>query len=174
MDILIENNNTVFDCIPKTDENQSDIQKAKKLFDLRYYKILILFVLERIENILNKIRFKYTEKTIKDKSSQQKVAEEFFTALLDNAEDKKLKDILKEIFKVKSFNEKEFFNLSLYENFSKNKNTLEKIGTKEIPLNRNIFMHGHVEDKNVTELLVKKAILAFGFFTSLVVMIERK
>ena len=33
-------------------------------------------------------------------------------------------------------------------------------------------MHGHVEDENVTELLVNKAILAFGFFTSLSAMIK--
>lgn len=164
---LEENKKTVIDCIPETKENYNDKIKIKQLYKMGYSKILILYIFERIENLINKIRFKYSDKTIRDRTSQQQTASEFLQIIKDNTNDPEHKNIINEIFKNKLLNENNKLKLSLFEAFSSNEDIIKKIGTQKIPLNRNIFMHGYVEDENVTELLVNKAILAFGFFTSL-------
>ena len=79
---------------------------------------------------------------------------------------------MEELFEIKNYNKDKYFKLNLYESYSNNEEILSKLNTEEIPLNRNIFMHGLVQDEHVSEMLTKKAILAFGFFTSLVTMIE--
>ena len=169
---LEENKKTVIDCIPKTKENYNDKIKIKQLYEMGYSKILILYIFERIENLINKIRFKYSDKTIRDRTSQQQTANEFLQIIKDNTNDPEHQNIIDEIFKNRLLNENNKLKLRLFESFSSNEDIIKKIGTQKIPLNRNIFMHGHVEDENVTELLVNKAILAFGFFTSLSAMIK--
>lgn len=171
--ILEENQKNIFDCIPKSTHNQDDIDKLKKLYDLGYHKILMLYIFERIDNLIYKIRKKYS-KNVKQRKSYQMLAKEFFETIKLNTEDIDLKESLEELFEIKNYNKEKYFKLNLYESFSNNEEILSKLKTKEIPLNRNIFMHGLVQDEYVSELLTKKAILAFGFFTSLVTMIENK
>lgn len=169
---LEENNKTVLDCIPETKENYNDKIKIKQLYEMRYLKILILYIFERIESLINKIRFKYSDRTIRDRTSQQQTASEFLQIIKDNTNDPEHKNIINEIFKNRLLNDNNKLKLNLFEAFSSNEDIIKKIGTQKIPLNRNIFMHGYVEDENVTELLVNKAILALGFFTSLSAMIK--
>ena len=169
--ILEENDKNIFDCIPKSTHNQNDIDKIKTLYDLGFNKILMLYIFERIDNLIYKIRKKYSKNT-KKRIGYQIIAKEFFETIKLNTEDSDLKDSLEELFEIKNYNKDKYFKLNLYESFSNNEEILSKINTDEIPLNRNIFMHGLVQDEHVSEMLTKKAILAFGFFTSLVTMIE--
>lgn len=46
----------------------------------------------------------------------------------------------------------------------------EKYDEETLPLNRNLFMHGLVDEKNVNYLMVQKAILAYSFFEQLYVL----
>ena len=169
--ILEENDKNIFDCVPKTIHNQKDIDKIKTLYDLGFNKILMLYIFERIDNLIYKIRKKYS-KNIKGRIGYQIIAKEFFETIKLNTEDSDLKDSLEELFEIKNYNKDKYFKLNLYESYSNNEEILSKLNTEEIPLNRNIFMHGLVQDEHVSEMLTKKAILAFGFFTSLVTMIE--
>ena len=50
------------------------------------------------------------------------------------------------------------------------KSSGENINNGIIPLTRNLFMHGVIDDKDIDYLLATKAILAYSFFTILSLM----
>lgn len=159
-------NFTVYDSIPETEETKNEVAQIKTLYEFNYKKLIILFCFERIEHCMHQLRFSYTTKTIKNRTTQMKSVQEYMKILTETTNDD-LKEILNQILKLKEKDPKKYLKFNIYRDFSEDPLVATSIDNGYIPLNRNLFMNGHVEDEKITDLLVKKAILAYGFFLTL-------
>ena len=153
-----EFNKTVYDFIPLSLKTYYEIDQLKALEELKMYKTIVLFCLERIENIL--IKLQLTENVNK---KNIKTSNGAINQLLskDNVNDNFLLDLINQISSLEEINCK----LNLYKRFDE----LDKLYSEEgvLPLGRNFFFHGFVSDEEVTYLLAQKAILAYAFFKQL-------
>ncbi|EMF49137.1 hypothetical protein [Streptococcus parauberis] len=166
---LVENNITLFDLITLSNENINDVEKIENLFVKKYYKILCLYCFERIENIFHKIRFKYSEIDLLNNDYHSTVLNSTFDILHDTS-DEDLKEIIENIMKNLINPKNKKIELNLYKRYSNNDEIKENIKNEIIPLNRNLFMHGVIDDKDIDHLLATKAILAYSFFSTLSLM----
>ena len=105
------------------------------------------------------------------KKSEIKVSHESFRNFMDSLNhDEYLKELISHIAYISEYHDKRFREINLFKRFE---NLDEEYDEETLPLNRNLFMHGLVDEKNVNYLMVQKAILAYSFFVQLYVLKTR-
>ncbi|MDT2750349.1 hypothetical protein P7H30_11660 [Streptococcus parauberis] len=166
---LKENNISLIDLIPLTDNNINDVEKMEFLLEKKYYKILCLFCFERIENIFHILRYQYLHIDIINKDRQQDLVNSSLNILSDTTDDD-LKKIIKNLMSNIINPQNNSLELNLYKTYSKDKTIKANLEKGLIPLNRNAFMHGVVDDKDINYTVASKAILAYSFFVTLTEM----
>ena len=128
---------------------------------------MVMFCCERIENVLAKLQLQEQEK----KQSELKISNESFRNFIDSLNhDEFLKELISHIAYISEYHDKGFREINLFKRFE---NLDEEYDEETLPLNRNLFMHGLVDEKNVNYLMVQKAILAYSFFIQLYVLKTR-
>lgn len=158
---------TVYDFVPKSLKTFKEIEQLQNLEQLKMYKTMVIFCCERIENVLAKLQLQEQEK----KKSEIKVSHESFRNFLDSLNhDEYLKELISHIAYISEYHDKGFREINLFKRFE---NLDEEYDEETLPLNRNLFMHGLVDEKNVNYLMVQKAILAYSFFEQLYVLKTR-
>ena len=78
-----------------------------------------------------------------------------------------LNELVSQIAYLSEYHEKGFVEVNLFKKF---KDIESDYIENRLPLNRNIFMHGLVDEKYVNYLLVQKSVLAYAFFEELYVL----
>lgn len=158
---------TVYDFVPKSLKTYKEICQLQNLEQLKMYKTMVMFCCERIENVLAKLQLQEQEK----KKSEIKVSHESFRNFMDSLNhDEYLKELISHIAYISEYHDKGFREINLFKRFE---NLDEEYDEETLPLNRNLFMHGLVDEKNVNYLMVQKAILAYSFFVQLYVLKTR-
>ena len=158
---------TVYDFVPKSLKTFKEIEQLQNLEQLKMYKTMVIFCCERIENVLAKLQLQEQEK----KKSEIKVSHESFRNFLDSLNhDEYLKELISHNAYISEYHDKGFREINLFKRFE---NLDEEYDEETLPLNRNLFMHGLVDEKNVNYLMVQKAILAYSFFEQLYVLKTR-
>ena len=155
---------TVYDFVPKSLKTYKEINQLQNLEQLKMYKVMVMFCCERIENILAKLQIQEQEK----KQSEIKVSQKSFRNFMDTLNhDEYLKELISQIAYISEYHDEGFREINLFKKF---KYLDEEYDKETLPLNRNLFMHGLVDEKNVNYLMVQKAILAYSFFEQLYVL----
>lgn len=158
---------TVYDFVPKSLKTYREIEQLQNLEQLKMYKTMVMFCCERIENVLAKLQLQEQEK----KQSEIKISNESFRNFIDSLNhDEYLKELISHIAYISEYHDKGFREINLFKRFE---NLGEEYDEETLPLNRNLFMHGLVDEKNVNYLMVQKAILAYSFFEQLYVLKTR-
>ena len=158
---------TVYDFVPKSLKTFKEMEQLQNLEQLKMYKTMVMFCCERIENVLAKLQLQKQEK----KKSEIKVSHESFRNFMDSLNhDEYLKELISHIAYISEYHDKGFREIILFKRFEK---LDEEYDEETLPLNRNLFMHGLVDEKNVNYLMVQKAILAYSFFEQLYVLKTR-
>ena len=158
---------TVYDFVPKSLKTFKEIEQLQNLEQLKMYKTMVMFCCERIENVLAKLQIQEQEK----KQSEIKVSQKSFRNFMDSLNhDEYLKELISHIAYISEYHDEGFREINLFKRFE---NLDEKYDEETLPLNRNLFMHGLVDEKNVNYLMVQKAILAYSFFVQLYVLKTR-
>ena len=158
---------TVYDFVPKSLKTYKEICQLQNLEQLKMYKTMVMFCCERIENVLAKLQLQEQEK----KKSEIKVSHESFRNFMDSLNhDEYLKELISHIAYISEYHDKGFREINLFKRFE---NLDEEYDEETLPLNRNLFMHGLVDEKIVNYLMVQKAILAYSFFVQLYVLKTR-
>ena len=157
----------VYDFVPKSLKTFKEIEQLQNLEQLKMYKTMVMFCCERIENVLAKLQIQEQEK----KQSEIKVSQKSFRNFMDSLNhDEYLKELISHIAYISEYHDEGFREINLFKRFE---NLDEKYDEETLPLNRNLFMHGLVDEKNVNYLMVQKAILAYSFFVQLYVLKTR-
>ena len=157
----------VYDFVPKSLKTFKEIEQLQNLEQLKMYKTMVMFCCERIENVLAKLQIQEQEK----KQSEIKVSQKSFRNFMDSLNhDEYLKELISHIAYISEYHDKGFREINLFKRFEY---LDEKYDEETLPLNRNLFMHGLVDEKNVNYLMVQKAILAYSFFVQLYVLKTR-
>ena len=157
----------VYDFVPKSLKTFKEIEQLQNLEQLKMYKTMVMFCCERIENVLAKLQIQEQEK----KQSEIKVSQKSFRNFMDSLNhDEYLKELISHIAYISEYHDEGFREINLFKRFE---NLDEKYDEETLPLNRNLFMHGLVDEKNVNYLMVQKSILAYSFFTQLYVLKTR-
>ena len=155
---------TVYDFVPKSLKTYKEICQLQNLEQLKMYKTMVMFCCERIENVLAKLQIQEQEK----KQSEIKVSQKSFRNFMDSLNhDEYLKELISHIAYISEYHDKGFRDINLFKRFE---DLDEEYDEGTLPLNRNLFMHGLVDEKNVNYLMVQKAILAYSFFVQLYVL----
>lgn len=158
---------TVYDFVPKSLKTYKEMEQLQNLEQLKMYKTMVMFCCERIENVLAKLQLQEQEK----KQSEIKISNESFRNFIDSLNhDEFLKELISHIAYISEYHDKGFREINLFKRFE---NLGEEYDEETLPLNRNLFMHGLVDEKNVNYLMVQKAILAYSFFVQLYVLKTR-
>lgn len=158
---------TVYDFVPKSLKTYKEMEQLQNLEQLKMYKTMVMFCCERIENVLAKLQLQEQEK----KQSEIKISNESFRNFIDSLNhDEFLKELISHIAYISEYHDKGFREINLFKRFE---NLGEEYDEETLPLNRNLFMHGLVDEKNVNYLMVQKAILAYSFFEQLYVLKTR-
>lgn len=162
-----KNGRTVYDFIPKSLETYREIEQLQHLEKLKMYKTMVMYCCERIESVLATLQLQEQEK----KQSEIKISHESFRNFIDSLNhDDYLKELISHIAYISEYHDKGFREINLFKRFEY---LDEKYDEETLPLNRNLFMHGLVDEKNVNYLMVQKAILAYSFFEQLYVLKTR-
>lgn len=155
---------TVYDFVPKSLKAYKEIGQLQNLEQLKMYKAMVMFCCERIENVLAKLQIQEQEK----KQSEIKVSQKSFRNFMDTLNhDEYLKELISQIAYISEYHDEGFREINLFKKF---KYLDEEYDKETLPLNRNLFMHGLVDENNVNYLMVQKAILAYSFFEQLYVL----
>lgn len=157
----------VYDFVPKSLKTFKEVEQLQNLEQLKMYKTMVMFCCERIENVLAKLQIQEQEK----KQSEIKVSQKSFRNFMDSLNhDEYLKELISHIAYISEYHDEGFREINLFKRFE---NLDEEYDEETLPLNRNLFMHGLVDEKNVNYLMVQKAILAYSFFVQLYVLKTR-
>ena len=160
-----EHNKTTYDFIPLSLRTYHEINKLQELEKLGFYKLMVIFCIERIEYILTEMQLAEEGSTLAKVKTNQPAFREFID--LTNIKNQYLIDLIKQITYIKEFHEKNYLEVSLFKRFS---DIEELYNNGVLPLNRNLYMHGRVNDNQVDYLTVQKSLLAFSFFEQLFVL----
>ena len=155
---------TVYDFIPKSLKTYKEIEQLQSIENLKMYKMMVIFCCERIENVLANLQIQEQGK----KRSDIQVSQASFRNCMDTSnDDEYLKKLISQIAYISEYHEKGYREINLFKKF---KDLEEEYDNDTLPLNRNLFMHGLVDEKYVDYLMVQKAILAYAFFEQLFVL----
>lgn len=131
------------------------------LESLKMYKMMVIFCLERIEFLLSQIQIQEQKIHFSELKTSQKSFRNFVNA---SNNDDFLNKLVSQITFLSEYHEKGYIEVNLFKKFKE----IESVYSEgNLPLNRNIFMHGLVDERNVSFLLVQKAIMAYAFFEEL-------
>lgn len=155
---------SVYDFIPKSLRTYKEVVQLEYLESLKMYKMMVIFCLERIEFILSQIQIQEQGTHFSEILTSNKSFKNFVNTSND---DNFLKKLVSQIAYLSEYHEKGFVEVNLFKNFKDIES--DYIGNR-LPLNRNIFMHGLVDEKDVGYLLVQKSLLAYAFFEELYVL----
>ena len=162
-----KNGRTVYDFIPKSLETYREIEQLQHLEKLKMYKTMVMYCCERIESVLAKLQLREQEK----KQSEIKISHESVRNFMDSFNhDDYLKELISQIAYISEYHDDGYRQINLFIKF---KYLEEEYDEETLPLNRNLFMHGLVDEKNVNYLMVQKAILAYSFFVQLYMLKTR-
>lgn len=151
----------VYDFIPKSLKTYKEIVQLEYLESLKMYKMMVIFCLERIEFLLSQIQIQEQKIHFSELKTSQKSFRNFVNA---SNNDDFLNELVSQITFLSEYHEKGYIEVNLFKKFKE----IESVYSEDnLPLNRNIFMHGLVDEKNVSFLLVQKAIMAYAFFEEL-------
>lgn len=158
---------TVYDFVPKSLKTYKEICQLQNLEQLKMYKTMVMFCCERIENVLAELQLQEQEK----KQSEIKISHESVRNFMDSLNHNDyLKEVISQIAYISEYHDEGYRQINLFIKF---KYLEEEYDEETLPLNRNLFMHGLVDEKIVNYLMVQKAILAYSFFVQLYVLKTR-
>ncbi len=158
---------TVYDFVPKSLKTYREIEQLQNLEQLKMYKTMVMFCCERIENVLAELQLQEQEK----KQSEIKISHESVRNFMDSLNHNDyLKEVISQIAYISEYHDEGYRQINLFIKF---KYLEEEYDEETLPLNRNLFMHGLVDEKIVNYLMVQKAILAYSFFVQLYVLKTR-
>lgn len=155
---------SVYDFIPKSLRTYKEVAQLEYLESLKMYKMMVIFCLERIEFILSQIQIQEQGTHFSEILTSNKSFKNFVNTSND---DNFLKELVSQIAYLSEYHEKGFVEVNLFKKF---KDIESDYIENSLPLNRNIFMHGLVDEKYVNYLLVQKSVLAYAFFEELYVL----
>lgn len=155
---------SVYDFIPKSLRTYKEVVQLEYLESLKMYKMMVIFCLERIEFILSQIQIQEQGTNFSEILTSNKSFKNFVNTSND---DNFLKELVSQIAYLSEYHEKGFVEVNLFKKF---KDIESDYIENSLPLNRNIFMHGLVDEKYVNYLLVQKSVLAYAFFEELYVL----
>lgn len=155
---------SVYDFIPKSLRTYKEVVQLEYLESLKMYKMMVIFCLERIEFILSQIQIQEQGTHFSEILTSNKSFKNFVNTSND---DNFLKELVSQIAYLSEYHEKGFVEVNLFKKF---KDIESDYIENRLPLNRNIFMHGLVDEKDVGYLLVQKSVLAYAFFEELYVL----
>lgn len=162
-----KNGRTVYDFIPKSLKTYREIEQLQHLEKLKMYKTMVMYCCERIESVLATLQLQEQDK----KRSEIKISHESVRNFIDSFNhDDYLKELFSQIAYISEYHDDGFREINLFIKF---KYLEEEYDEETLPLNRNLFMHGLVDEKDVNYLMVQKAILAYSFFEQLFVLKTR-
>lgn len=162
-----KNGRTVYDFIPKSLKTYREIEQLQHLEKLKMYKTMVMYYCERIESVLATLQLQEQDK----KRSEIKISHESVRNFIDSFNhDDYLKELFSQIAYISEYHDYGFREINLFIKF---KYLEEEYDEETLPLNRNLFMHGLVDEKDVNYLMVQKAILAYSFFEQLFVLKTR-
>ncbi|WP_261010613.1 hypothetical protein [Streptococcus mitis] len=158
---------TVYDFVPKSLKTYREIEQLQNLEQLKMYKTMVMFCCERIENVLAELQLQEQEK----KQSEIKISHDSVRNFMDSLNHNDyLKEVISQIAYISEYHDEGYRQINLFIKF---KYLEEDYDEETLPLNRNLFMHGLVDEKIVNYLMVQKAILAYSFFVQLYVLKTR-
>lgn len=160
-----EYNKTIYDFIPLSLRTYHEINKLQELEKLGFYKLMVIFCLERIEYILTEMQLAEDGSTLAKIKTNQNAFRKFID--LTNIKNQYLIDLIRQITYIREFHETNYIEVNLFKNFSEIE---ELYNNGVLPLNRNLYMHGRVNENQVDYLTVQKSLLAFSFFEQLFVL----
>ena len=155
---------SIYDFIPKSLRTYKEVAQLEYLESLKMYKMMVIFCLERIEFILSQIQIQEQGTHISEILTSNKSFKNFVNTSND---DNFLKELVSQFAYLSEYHEKGFVEVNLFKKF---KDIESDYIENRLPLNRNIFMHGLVDEKYVNYLLVQKSVLAYAFFEELYVL----
>lgn len=155
---------SVYDFIPKSLRTYKEVVQLEYLESLKMFKMMVIFCLERIEFILSQIQIQEQGTNFSEILTSNKSFKNFVNTSND---DNFLKELVSQIAYLSEYHEKGFVEVNLFKKF---KDIESDYIENSLPLNRNIFMHGLVDEKYVNYLLVQKSVLAYAFFEELYVL----
>ena len=155
---------SIYDFIPKSLRTYKEVAQLEYLESLKMYKMMVIFCLERIEFILSQIQIQEQGTHFSEILTSNRSFKNFVNTSND---DNFLKELVSQIAYLSEYHEKGFVEVNLFKNF---KDIESDYIENRLPLNRNIFMHGLVDEKEVGYLLVQKSVLAYAFFEELYVL----
>lgn len=155
---------SIYDFIPKSLRTYKEVAQLEYLESLKMYKMMVIFCLERIEFILSQIQIQEQGTHFSEILTSNKSFRNFVNTSND---DNFLNELVSQITFLSEYHEKGFVEVNLFKNF---KDIESDYIENRLPLNRNIFMHGLVDEKDVSYLLVQKSVLAYAFFEELYVL----
>lgn len=144
----------VLDFVPKSLRTYKDKNTLEILIRENLYKQAVIFCIERIERVIT--------------NSQQ--FERYKDIKINSAGLVEFKKIAREESSNSAYISEFFEKLEVDENSIRMFKPFYKVleeGYEVLPLNRNLFFHGWVDEEKVDKALVKKAILAWAFFERL-------
>lgn len=154
----------IYDFIPKSLRTYKEVAQLEYLESLKMYKMMVIFCLERIEFLLSQIQIQEQKIHFSELKTSQKSFRNFVNA---SNNDDFLNELVSQITFLSEYHEKGYIEVNLFKKFKEIKSVYSK---DNVPLNRNIFMHGLVDEKDVGYLLVQKSVLAYAFFEELYVL----
>lgn len=144
------------DFIPKSLKTYNELKQIDYLLNVQMYKLTVIYCLERIENRIKQMQ--QNEDSMM-KYSKLKVGKGGYNYYMDVLKEEN--DYLENLVSKITIDQR----VHLFDRFVDGMEYKNKQG--EYPLNRNLFLHGFIDDSEVNETMAKKAILAYGFFESL-------
>lgn len=151
----------IYDFIPKSLRTYKEVAQLEYLESLKMYKMMVIFCLERIEFILSQIQIQEQGTSFSNILTSNSSFRNFVNA---SNNDDFLNELVSQITFLSEYHEKGYIEVNLFKKFKE----IESVYSKDnVPLNRNIFMHGLVDERNVSFLLVQKAIMAYAFYEEL-------
>lgn len=151
----------VYDFIPKSLKTYKEIVQLEYLESVKMYKMMVIFCLERIEFLLSQIQIQEQKIHFSELKTSQNSFRNFVNV---SNNDDFLTELVSQITFLSEYHEKGYIEVNLFKKFKEIKSVYSE---DSLPLNRNIFMHGLVDERNVSFLLVQKAIMAYAFFEEL-------
>ena len=155
---------SIYDFIPKSLRTYKEVAQLEYLESLKMHKMMVIFCLERIEFILSQIQIQEQGTHFSEILTSNQAFRNFVNTSND---DNFLNELVSQITFLSEYHEKGFVEVNLFKNF---KDIESDYIENRLPLNRNIFMHGLVNEKDVGYLLVQKSVLAYAFFEELYVL----
>ncbi|REC31606.1 hypothetical protein CF160_03745 [Enterococcus pseudoavium] len=144
------------DFIPKSLKTYNELKQIDYLLNAQMYKLTVIYCLERIENRIKQMQ--QNEDSMM-KYSKLKVGKGGYNYYMDVLKEEN--DYLENLVSKITIDQR----VHLFDRFVDGMEYKNKQG--EYPLNRNLFLHGFIDDSEVNETMAKKSILAYGFFESL-------